>query len=167
MSARNVYLDTSTIVKRYIEEKGSKLVDDVYGRAEVGALRISFSMWNVGELIGALDQHLSRKVISETQFRTSTGDFVAETIKLFRLGHLNIRSPTAKIFADAWYLIFSSHIYEADAIQIATAKSLKCDLFLSADAELIEVAKQTNLQAANIETEAEKILNRLPKGKER
>jgi len=167
MSARNVYLDTSTIVKRYIEEKGSKLVDDVYGRAEVGALRISFSMWNVGELIGALDQHLSRKVISEMQFRTSTRDFVAETIKLFRLGYLNIRSPTAKIFADAWYLVFSSHIYEADAIQIATAKSLECDLFLSADAELIEVAKQTNLQAANVETEAEKILDRLPMGKER
>ena len=167
MSARNVYLDTSAIVKRYIEEKGSELVDDLYGRAEVGALRISFSMWNVGELIGALDQHLSRKVISEMQFRTSTRDFVAETIKLFRLGYLNIRSPTAKIFADAWYLVFSSHIYEADAIQIATAKSLECDLFLSADAELIEVAKQTNLQAANVETEAEKILDRLPKGKQR
>jgi len=167
MSARNVYLDTSTIVKRYIEEKGSKLVDDLYGRAEVGALRISFSMWNVGELIGALDQHLSRKVISEMQFRTSTRDFVAETIKLFRLGHLNIRSPTAKIFADAWHLIFSSHIYEADAIQIATAKSVECDLFLSADAELIEVAKQTNLQAANVETEAEKILDRLLVEKER
>ena len=87
--------------------------------------------------------------------------------KLFRLGYLNIRSPTAKIFADAWYLVFSSHIYEADAIQIATAKSLECDLFLSADAELIEVAKQTNLQAANVETEAEKILDRLPMGKER
>lgn len=167
MSARNVYLDTSTIVKRHIEQKGSNLVDDVYGRAEVGALKLSFSMWNVGQLIGALDQHLSRKVISEMQFRTSTKDLVAETTKLFRLGHLNIRSPTAKIFADAWYLIFSSHIYEADAIQIATAKNLECDLFLSADAELIEVAKQTNLQAANVETDAEKILDRLPKGKER
>ena len=69
MSAENVYLDTSTIVKRYIEEKGSELVDDVYGRAEIGALKLSFSMWNVGELIGALDQHVSRKVISEMQFR--------------------------------------------------------------------------------------------------
>jgi len=161
MNARNVYLDTSTIVKRYIEEKGSKVVDDVYGRAEVGALGISFSMWNVGELIGALDEHLSRKVISETQFRTSIRDFVAETIKLFRLGYLNVRSPTAEIFADAWRLIFSNHIYEADAIQIATAKNLECDLFLSADAELVKVAKQTNLQAANVETEAEKILSRL------
>jgi predicted nucleic acid-binding protein len=167
MSARNVYLDTSTIVKRYIEEKGSKLVDDVYNRAEVGALKLSFSMWNVGELIGALDQHVSRKIISEMQFRTSVRDFVAETIKLFRLGHLNIRSPTAEILADTWRLIFSSHIYEADAIQIATAKSLESDLFLSADAELIIVAKQTNLQAANVETEAEKILGRLPTQKER
>jgi predicted nucleic acid-binding protein len=167
MSARNAYLDTSTIVKRYIEQKGSKLVDDLYGRAEVGALKLSFSTWNVGELIGALDQHLSRKVISEMQFRTSTKDFVAETIKLFRLGHLNIRSPTAKIFADAWHLIFSGRIYEADAIQTATARSFECDLFLSADAELIGVAKQTNLQAASVETEAEKILDRPPKGKER
>ena len=166
MNAKNVYLDTSSIVKRYVEEKGSKLVDDVYGRAEVGALRISFSMWNVGELIGALDQHRSRKAISEMAFRTSIRDFLAETIKLFRLGHLDVRCPTAKIFVDAWRLILSSHIYEADAIQIATAKSLNCDLFLSADAELIEVAKQVNLEAANVETEAEKILGRLPRGKE-
>jgi predicted nucleic acid-binding protein len=161
MSAKNVYLDTSTIIKRYVEERGSQLVDDVYGRVEVGALRISFSMWNVGELIGALDQHLRGKAISDLQFGTSIRNFIAETIKLFRLGYLDIRSPTAKIFVDAWRLILSSHIYEADAIQIATAKNLGCDLFLSADAELIEVAKQANLQAANVETEPEKILNRL------
>ena len=167
MSARNVYLDTSTIVKRYVEEKGSRLVDDVYGRVEVGALRISFSMWNVGELIGALDQHLRRKVISDLQFGTSIRNFIAETIKLFRLGYLDIRSPTAKIFVDAWGLILSSHIYEADAIQIATAKNLECDLFLSADSELIEVAKQANLQAANVETEPQKILSRLLMEKER
>jgi predicted nucleic acid-binding protein len=167
MSARNVYLDTSTIVKRYLEEKGSQLVDDIYARTEVGALRISFSMWNVGELIGAVDQHLRRKVISDVQFGTSVRNFIAETIKLFRLGHLDLLSPTAKIFVDAWRLILSSHIYEADAIQIATAKNLECDLFLSADAELIEVAKLANLQAANVETEPQKVLGRLLMEKER
>jgi predicted nucleic acid-binding protein len=76
MSAKNVYLDTSTIIKRYLEEKGSQLVDDIYARAEVGALRISFLMWNVGELIGALDQHLRRKVISISIRRLSTGSMV-------------------------------------------------------------------------------------------
>jgi predicted nucleic acid-binding protein len=167
MSAENVYLDTSTIVKRYIEEKGSEVVDHVYRQAETGAVKLSFSMWSVGELIGALDQYSSRKVISEKQFRASTRDFVAETMKLFKLGRLNVRSPSAEIFADTWRLIFSSHIHEADAIQIATAKSLDCDLFLSADAELIKVAKQTNLEAANVETETEKILDRLPMQKER
>jgi predicted nucleic acid-binding protein len=165
MNAKNVYLDTSSIVKRYVEEKGSELLDNVYGRAEVGDLRISFSIWNVGELIGALDQHRSRKLISEVEFRASIKNFLAETIKLLRIGHLDMRSPTANIFVDAWSLILSSHIYEADAIQIATAKSLECDFFLSADAELIEAAKQANLQAANVETEAEKILGRLQKEK--
>jgi predicted nucleic acid-binding protein len=163
MSAENVYLDTSAIVKRYIEEQGSELLDDLYNRAEMGALRLSFSIWNVGELIGALDQHLTRKAISEKQFRTSVKDFVAESMKLSKLGHLDMRSPTAEIFADTWRLIFSSHIYEADAIQIATAKSLKCDLFLSADAGLIKAAKEANLEAANIETETEKILLRIGK----
>jgi predicted nucleic acid-binding protein len=166
MSARNVYLYASIIAKRYVEEKGSHVVDEVYGRAEVGALRITFSMWNVGELIAALDQHLRRNVISDVQFGTSIRNFIAETVKLFRLGHLDIRSPTAKIFVDAWRLILSSHIYEADAIQIATAKNLECDFFLSADAELIEVAKLANLQAANVETEPQKILARLLMEKE-
>ena len=64
MNAKNVYLDTSTIVKRYVEEKGSQLADDIYARAEVGALRISFSMWNVGELIGEFTAAFRQPVLA-------------------------------------------------------------------------------------------------------
>jgi hypothetical protein len=37
MSAKLVYLDTSSIVKRYVEERGSKVVDAVYARLRLGS----------------------------------------------------------------------------------------------------------------------------------
>jgi len=76
------------------------------------------------------------------------------------LARSHARVAQAERRAGEWYV--GAGKANRDVTQIATAKSLGCDLFLSADAELIEVAKEADLQAANVETEAEKILGRLP-----
>ena len=43
-----VYLDTSAIVKRYIQEAGSDVVASLYSSAWQGDVKISFSLWNIG-----------------------------------------------------------------------------------------------------------------------
>jgi len=50
-----VYLDTSAIVKRYIQEAGSDVVASLYSSAWQGSVKISFSPWNIGEVLGVLD----------------------------------------------------------------------------------------------------------------
>lgn len=60
MNAKLIYLDSSSIVKRYIEETGSKVIDTVYQKAETETLKFTFSLWNVGETLGALDRYVSR-----------------------------------------------------------------------------------------------------------
>ena len=47
-----VYLDSSAIVKRYILESGSEVVSNVYCKALNGELTLSFSTWNIGEVLG-------------------------------------------------------------------------------------------------------------------
>lgn len=48
MKEKNVYLDSSAIVKRYVSEKGSEAVDFIFDNAEAEKAKISFSIWNVG-----------------------------------------------------------------------------------------------------------------------
>jgi len=62
-----IYLDSSAIVKRYIEEPGSNVVRELYLKAYSGEVLLSFSVWNVGEVLGAFDR---AKVISRVNEET-------------------------------------------------------------------------------------------------
>ena len=44
MNVNLAYLDSSSIVKRYIEEEGSQIVDAIYEKAEVEKLRFIFNL---------------------------------------------------------------------------------------------------------------------------
>jgi predicted nucleic acid-binding protein len=42
----DAYLDTSALVKRYVQEPGTIAVDIVFDKASIGALAIATSVWN-------------------------------------------------------------------------------------------------------------------------
>jgi predicted nucleic acid-binding protein len=153
MIERQVYLDSSSISKRYLEEKGSDLIDGVYSRAEAGELLLTFSLWNIGEVIGVLDRYQSRGLISEKEFTTARSDLVSETLKLSRLGSLGILPVTSEMISHSWTLIAKHHIYEADALQISSCREANCDLFLTADKMLLEAALNEGINAVNVETD--------------
>lgn len=157
MSVRLVYLDSSSIVKRYIGEKGSEAVDTVYSRAETGGLRFMFSIWNVGEVFEAFDRYFSRGLLPEEAFKTALRDFISESTKMIRLDSLQILPMTTEVLVNSWLLVMKHHIYAADALQIAKAKEATCSLFLSADSRLVQAAEEEGLNAVNLEAEAEKV----------
>jgi predicted nucleic acid-binding protein len=64
-----LYLDSSTIVKRYVEETGSESVSLLYGKSDVQELTLCFSLWNLGEVIGVIDYYQKRGWITEDQSR--------------------------------------------------------------------------------------------------
>lgn len=51
------YLDTSALVKRYVEEQGSNIVDNIFNKAYRGVKTISFSYWNIGEATVVFDKY--------------------------------------------------------------------------------------------------------------
>jgi hypothetical protein len=55
-----LYLDSNVIVKRYIAERGSESVAEIYQRSDAKEIGICFSMWNIGEAIGVIDQYWRR-----------------------------------------------------------------------------------------------------------
>ena len=153
MQEKLVYLDTSSLVKRYIAERGSEVVDRLYGWSEAGRLRVAFSIWNIGEAVGVFDRYRVRKLISDEEFRRARADLVRESLKMSRLEELSMLPMTSLALAGSWSLVSKHHIYVADALQISTSKEAGCDLFLGADRRLLEAASAEGLKAVNVESD--------------
>jgi len=119
----------------------------------------------VGEIFGVFDKYVSRGFLSEDMFKTALLDFLSESIKMARLGSLQILPMTAKSLIESWLLILKYHIYGADALQISTLKEAGCDLLLSADERLVQVARKEGINAINLEAKPEKALEELKRRK--
>jgi len=141
------YLDSSSIVKRYIEEPGSRVVRDVYLKAYSGELSMAFSSWNIGETIGAFDKACIRGVLSLEEYLTVKRRFLIETRRLLRLGVLMLVPVKFKLLIESWDIIEKYHIYEADALQIASAKMVKATQFFTGDKRVYETASTEGLRS--------------------
>jgi len=134
-----VYLDTSAIVKRYLEEQGSDVVDEFFERAYGEEVVLVASQWNIGETAVVFDKYEQRNIISDAYeiFKI----FQNELYLLTRMGFFKIIPASADIIAESIPIIFKHHIYIADALQITTCKKEKCNLFLTFDEKLKSIAK--------------------------
>ncbi|MEM2901435.1 MAG: type II toxin-antitoxin system VapC family toxin [Candidatus Bathyarchaeia archaeon] len=148
-----VYLDSSAIVKRYVSEPGSSSVDYVFDKGWAGEVSITASIWNIGEVLGVLDERRKRNWLSESEFTKALRNFASETVRLLRLKILEIPPLLTSILIKAWPLILMEHIYEADALQIQTCIYSNSNVLLSSDKELIDAALKTGLKAMNVKDE--------------
>jgi uncharacterized protein len=155
MQGKPVYLDTSSLAKRYIVEKGSNVVDKVYGESEAGSLRVTFSIWNIGEAVGVFDRYRVRGLISDAEFKRARHDLVSESLKMSRLESLSILPMTSSALAASWSLVSKHHIYVADALQISSSKEAGAEIFLGADRRLLEAAAAEGLKAVNVESDSD------------
>ena len=156
-----VYLDTSDIVKRYVEERGTEVLDRLYGAAEAGNLTASFSVWNVGEAIGVFDRYRARGVVDDEGLGALLRSLISETMKMMRLGSVQVLPITSVSLVESWTLVLRRHLYEADALQISSAREAGCDLLLGADDRLIQAAREEGLEAINVEAEPEEAIERI------
>lgn len=157
MAVSSVYLDSSSVAKRYLAEKGTDTIDSIYESAETGKLMLFFSVWNIGELLGVIDRHRSRGQLSEKELNRTVVDFITESMKLFKLGCLVVMPLDYEILLDSWQILMAHHIYVADALQIASALKAKCPFLLTADKDVAQIAKTKRIEAFNVERQEDEI----------
>jgi len=133
LSTRVVYLDTSAVVKRYVLESGSDVVKALYLSAWNGGVKLSFSLWNISEILGVLSKYYQRGLLGSSEYKAARGMFLSETIRMLKLGLLKIVPLKLDIITESWRIIEKYNIYEADAIQITSAKYIKASEFYTAD----------------------------------
>ena len=142
-----VYLDSSAIVKRYVLEEGTDIVQDAYSKALQGETKLAFSVWNVGEALGVLDIYRRRKWLKEKDYRIARESFITETLRLIKIGLIKTIPVRTKLLTRSWSLIEKHHIYQADALQLVSAKYANADQLLSGDKKLVEISKEEGVKA--------------------
>lgn len=139
------YLDSSSIVKRYVEEPGSSVVRDVYLKAYSAELTVAFSSWNIGEVLGAFDKAFVRGILSREDFLRAKNRFLVETRRLLRLGVLRLVPVRFRLLIKSWSLLEKHHMYQADALQVASAKAVNATKFFTGDKRVCGVADAEGL----------------------
>jgi uncharacterized protein len=150
-----LYLDSSTIVKRYIEELGSESISLIYSKSDVQELTICFSIWNVGETIGVIDHYQKRGWITADECKKALSNLAGETLRLVRIEALELLNVSPMVLTETWELIRKYHIYQADAVQIVACRRSGADILISADKALLQAAEREGLTTVNIENARE------------
>jgi predicted nucleic acid-binding protein len=129
-----------------VKEQGSASLDHLFTRAgETRQVHLVFSAWNIGEVLGALDERHRKKLLTDNEFSTALFNFSDETLRMTRLGSTLILPVAGRSLTASWRILQEEHVYEADALQIASCKEAACDLFLSADHRLLGAAENQGL----------------------
>ncbi len=147
MSERVTYLDSSAIVKRYIEEPGTEKVTQAFLSAYAGEERISYSIWNVGEFLESLDRAERSHRIARRESGIVRGRFLSEVQRMIRLGAAIVIPLRTSLITQTWEVIERYHLYEADALQLTSARYANSKEFMTGDRQLHLAAREFGLKS--------------------
>jgi len=140
------YMDTSAIVKRYVDESGSRLVDRVFEKAHKDLAIIVSSYWNIGESAVVFDKYEKLGLNASEIFKT----MLRELRMLCRARSAVLINVTPRLIRESIKYIFKHHIYIADALQIASAKQAHASKFLTGDKRLTEISRNEGLETIHL-----------------
>lgn len=147
------YLDTSALVKRYVEEAGSEVVDSIYECAYKGVKTLSFSYWNIAEAVVVFDKYARKLGLDAGRV---VRDMLGEFMTLSRLHRLVVVSVSPSILRSSIELVLKHHIYVADALQIASAKKVNSSIVVTGDKELASIAEAEGLKTLYVGIQSQK-----------
>jgi len=143
MNEEVYYLDTSALVKRYVAEPGSDVVDKIFARSYRGLSKLSFSHWNIAEAAVVFDKYEKRLGLNA---RGLLLNLLREVKTLVRLRRLILVNISPKILRDAVRLVLKHHIYVADALQLASATKVGSNVIVTGDKYLARIAGLENFK---------------------
>lgn len=143
---RSLFLDTSALVKRYVDEDGSDWVSDLFLKRE--------DSFYIAELtLVEFTSAIARRINPSEFVESVLNDF---DYHLF--SDLIVLDITSDLIQDAQSIVRQHRLRAYDAIQLATAqelnrreiaRSLPGVVLVSADNEMIEAARAEGLQTEN------------------
>lgn len=141
------FLDTSALVKRYVEEPGSDVVDGVFAGAHAGDAVVVVSYWNIGEAAVVFDKYGRLLGLDSVGvFRT----MLRELRMLSRARGLVLVRVSSRVLRMAVERVFRYHVYVADAVQLASAERAGAEWFLTGDRKLAGLAEKEGFRVVRL-----------------
>jgi predicted nucleic acid-binding protein len=142
------YLDTSAMVKRYIVEPGSDYIDGIFNSSFTGSDVVVTSYWNIGEAATVFDkfERRSKSTIAEKLLELMLDEFDY----LSRSQMIELEGVSNSLLQEVIKMVIKHHIYISDALQIATAKKVNTDIFLSSDRGLLCAASAEGMKTTQV-----------------
>lgn len=128
--------DSSAFAKRYIEEAGSQVVDDICQRATTLAL----SVLCVPEIISALNRRLREKRLTRQDYLTAKSRLSADVADAL------VIELTPEVVSRSILLLETSELRTLDAIHVACALEWGAEVFVSADQRQVKAARRSGLK---------------------
>lgn len=133
-------LDSSTLVKRYVEEHGSPFVDELLQATN----DLGLSVLCLPEVSSALNRRLR-------EGRLEQDDYEAIKIQLLAdISDATILNLTPTVIAHSINLLESNVLRAMDALHVACAIEWEADLFVSSDHRQLLAAKNHGLTTRQI-----------------
>jgi predicted nucleic acid-binding protein len=140
------YLDTSALIKRFVKENGSAVVDSLMkGKEPVATAKIAYA-----EISAGLTRKLREGNLSKSRYALACRQFEHERRAYVRVGLED------DVLVLAWDLIQRRPLRGYDAVHLTSALRLKTGLgeeltFAAADARLLKAAEAEKLRSLNVE----------------
>mgnify|MGYP001163460931 CR=1 FL=1 len=141
--AAGYFLDTSALFKRYMQEKGSDIVDGLFKEENL----LFISSITLCEVISNLRRLVDvDRIITEKEFNLLRATFLGDVGD----GRLDLIELTTAILLESLEIISKKYVAPLDAIQLATALSLpEKPVFVCADRKLLRIAGEYELAVLN------------------
>jgi uncharacterized protein len=134
------YFDSSAFAKRYVEDEGSDLVEQLCR----DATELGLSVLCVPEIISALNRRLRDGSLSPTQYREAKSHLSAE------VADATMVNLVADVVADAIRVLETNAVRAMDALHIACALQWNAELFVSSDDRQLSAARAAKLRTRRV-----------------
>jgi predicted nucleic acid-binding protein len=105
-------------------------------------VKLAFSYWNIAEAAVVFDKYERRLGLNARRLLSS---LLSESATLSRLRRLLVVGVSPSILRESVELVLRHHVYVAEALQVASAKSIKSDRFVTGDGDLARIAEAEGL----------------------
>lgn len=136
----NVFLDSSALAKRYVQEPGSDRLEEILSSAS----SLGVSVICLSEVVSALCRRRRERKLSRQQY------LKAKQALLEDIEDASVINVTDQVMARAVELLERWPLRSSDALHIASAAEWSAELFVSADERQCTAARRCGLQAEEL-----------------
>ncbi|MFC1453408.1 type II toxin-antitoxin system VapC family toxin [Verrucomicrobiota bacterium] len=134
------YLDSSSFAKRFVDEKGSDLVESTCAEAT----SLGLSMLCVPEIVSALTRRKRERTLTPSQYALAKRRLIED------VRDADLINVTTSVIGSSITILEANALRTLDALHVACALEWGADLFVSSDKRQLHAAKRSGLATKKV-----------------